>query len=234
MSEWRVNLSLSTLLTITGGGLLLVLLWQLRWLVVVLMVAIVIASTLSPLIRQAERSKIPRWLAVLCVYLGVLGVLVLFGLIVGPTVAQQIERLVRKLPSYLDVLESLAQDVIVRLGLSDPSVLDQIGDFFDIQGLISWGFRTSQELVVRSYGLTRGIVGGFLSLLLALLLSGYMLAGSEKLIDGVVELFPQPWEERLRSLVMPVSQRMGSYIQGRILVSVILGTATSIGLRFLG
>jgi predicted PurR-regulated permease PerM len=70
--------------------------------------------------------------------------------------------------------------------------------------------------------------------ILALVFSGYMLSGSEKLIRGLVSLFPQPWDERLAAQVHPVSKRMGSYIQGRVLVSGILGVAISVSLKFLG
>jgi predicted PurR-regulated permease PerM len=88
--------------------------------------------------------------------------------------------------------------------------------------------------VIRSYSVTRGIVGGFFSLILALLLSGYMLSGSEKLIQGLVNLFPHPWDKRLAEQVNPVTQRMGGYIQGRVLVSAILGIAITVGLTVLG
>jgi predicted PurR-regulated permease PerM len=100
--------------------------------------------------------------------------------------------------------------------------------------LTGWVIRSSQQLVVRSYSVTRGILGGVFSLFLALLLSGYMLSGSENLIKGLVSLFPKPWDERLAAQVEPVSQRMGGYIQGRVLVSGILGIAITIGLGFLG
>lgn len=82
--------------------------------------------------------------------------------------------------------------------------------------------------------MTRGILGGFFSLILALVLSGYLLSGSKSLIKGLVSLFPQPWDERLEAQVAPVAQRMGGYIQGRVLVSAILGIVITIGLRFLG
>jgi predicted PurR-regulated permease PerM len=67
-----------------------------------------------------------------------------------------------------------------------------------------------------------------------LFFSGYMLADSEKLIQGLVSVFPQPWDKRLAAQVQPVTQRMGGYIQGRVLVSGILGVAISIGLGALG
>ena len=228
----KLTISLGNILLTVAVGLSLVLLWQLRSLIVVLMIAVVIAATLAPIIKAASKLGIPRWLAVILVYLSLIGTLTGIGILIGPTVAEQIERLIRKLPSYLEILRSLLEDLALRLGMSEPD--DPISKFLDIQGLTSWAIRSSQQLVVRSYSVTRGIIGSVFSLLLALLLSGYMLSGAEKLLGDIVNLFPYPWDKRLLAQVEPMSQRMGGYIQGRILVSAILGIFISIGLSFLG
>lgn len=234
MSESRRSISVSNLALIIATFFLLILLWQLRSLLLVLMISIVIASTLSPIVNRADKLSIPRWLAVLLVYLGIILILTIAGLIIGPTVVSQIQRLIQKLPGYLEVLSTLSEDILVRLGITEPEALELLNRLFNIQSLISWAIRSSQQLLVSSLGVTKGIVGGVLNVFLSLLLSGYMLAGSAKLIKGIVSLFPQPWDERLEAQVLPVSQRMGGYIQGRILVSLILGIAISIGLRILG
>jgi predicted PurR-regulated permease PerM len=225
---------LVNLLLVVSTGLLLVLLWQLRSLLVTLMIAVVVAAALAPIIEAAQRLRIPRWLAVIVVYLGLIAILTGVGLLIGPTVVQQIERLIRRLPTYLEVVRSLFDNLILRLGIGEPESGSPIGQLFNTQALTGWVIRSSQQLVVRSYSVTRGILGGFFSLILALLLSGYMLAGSKNLIKGLVSLFPKPWDERLAAQVEPVTQRMGGYIQGRVLVSAILGIAITIGLRFLG
>lgn len=230
----RLTVSLVNLVLVVTTGLLLVLLWQLRSLLVTLMIAVVVAATLAPTINIAEKLRIPRWLAVIVVYLGLIGILTGAVLIIGPTVVAQIQRLIGRLPTYLEVVRSLFENTAIRLGMTEPESLAQIRQFFNTQGLTGWIISSSQELLVRSYGVTRGIVGSFFTLLLALLLSGYMLSGSESLIKGLVSLFPQPWDERLKAQVKPVTQRMGGYIQGRVLVSGILGVAISIGLKFLG
>ncbi|MEQ9485842.1 AI-2E family transporter [Coleofasciculus sp. F4-SAH-05] len=230
MSERRIAISIQNILLITATVLLLLLLWQLSSLLVILMIAVVLAATLAPIINSAQQLGIPRWLAVLLVYLGLLTILVGVGVLIGPTVAQQIQRLFRRLPDYLEVLESLIDRLAVRLGISEP-IISQI---FDTQTLTNWAIRSSQQLVVRSYGVTRGFLGGILSVILALFLSGYMLSGAERLIKGIVSLFPKPWDDRLAAQVKPVSRRMGNYIQGRVLVSGILGIAITIGLKVLG
>jgi predicted PurR-regulated permease PerM len=230
----RLTVSLINLVLVVITGLLLVLLWQLRSLLVALMIAVVVAATLAPIIDRAQKLRIPRWLAVLVVYLGLIAILTGAGVLIGPTVVEQIQRLIRRLPTYLEILRSLAENLAIRLGMAEPESLTPIRQLFDTQALTGWVIRSSQQLVVRSYGVTRGILGGFFTLILALLLSGYMLSGAENLIKGLVSLFPKPWDERLEAQVLPVSQRMGGYIQGRVVVSGILGIAISAGLGFLG
>jgi predicted PurR-regulated permease PerM len=230
----RRLISLSSLALIIATGFVLILLWQLRSLLVILMISVVIASTLAPMVNSAEKLLIPRWLAVILAYLGIIFIITGAGLIIGPTVVAQIERLVQKLPGYLEVLASATENLVVRMGITEPEALDLLNRFFNLQSLTTWAVRSSQQLLLSSLGVTRGIVGGALNVILSLLLSGYMLAGSQKLIKSIVSLFPQPWENRLAAQVEPVSQRMGRYIQGRILVSLILGIAITIGLKLVG
>lgn len=231
MIEQRISISLSSLLFILVTVLSLVLLWQLRGLLVILMVAVVLAASVSPVVARAERWWIPRWLSVILVYLTIISVLTGAGLLIGPTVYQQIESIIRQIPLYADTLRSLVEDWVTRLSDTRP---DLLGQLFDARALPGWVIRSSQQLLLRSYGITRGIVGGLLSLVLALLISGYMVADSKTLINSLVRLLPKPWDERIASQVAPISSRMGGYIRGRILVSAILGAATTVGLSYLG
>jgi predicted PurR-regulated permease PerM len=234
MNESKLKISISSVALITLTVLLLILSWQLRSLLVNLMIAVVLASTLAPIVNSAEKLFIPRWLAVIIAYLMVILIVTGAGLIIGPTVVTQIQRLAQKLPTYLDILAMATQNLVVKLGITEPEALNLINQWLDLQALTSWAVRSSQKLVVSSLGVTRGIVGGVFNLILSILVSGYMLAGSSRLIEGLVSLFPSPWDEQLKAQVKPVSQRMGRYIQGRLLVSLILGIAITIGLRIIG
>ena len=227
----RPNLSVSNLLLIVATGFLVILLWQLRSLLVTLMIAVVLAAAVTPLVEAAEKWRFPRWLAVITVYLAMLASLIGAGLIIGPTLATQIQSLVTRLPEYLDNLWGLVEKFAIKEGITQPEAIPQ---FFDLQALTSWAIRSGQQLLVQSYGLTTGILGAVFNLILAFLLSGYMVAGRENLIKGLVSLFPQPWDKRLAAQVKPITHRMGGYIQGRVLVSAILGVAITLGLGILG
>ena len=234
MHNRRISISLSNIVLLVTLPLLLILLWQLRSLIVILMISIVLSATLAPIVNATQKVGVPRFLAVLIVYAGLIAALTGFGLIIGPTVVRQIEILIGKFPSYIETLRSLLSGLILRFGMSETGAPDIINQMLDVQGLTSWAIRSSQQLVVRSYSVTRGIIGSVLSALLALLLSAYMLSGSKQLLEDIINLFPKPWNKRLALQIDPVGRRMGGYIQGRILVSSILGIVISVSLRFLG
>lgn len=227
----RTGITLSNLLLIVATSLLLVLLWQLRSLLIILMVAVVIAATIAPFVDATERLRLPRWLAVIIVYLTLIAIVTGAGVLIGPTVIEQIQLLAVNLPIYLENLRSLIENLMVKFNNERPELIRQL---LDPQILTNGVIRSSQQLLLRSYGITKGIVGGVLSAILALLISGYMVADSKNLIEGLVQLFPYPWNDRLEAQVIPVSQRMGGYIQGRLGVAAILGLAISVGLGFLG
>jgi len=230
MREQRITFSLSGLLLIVASVLSIVVLWQLQSLLIILMISVVLASSIAPLVEAAERWHIPRWLGTIVVYFTLLSGLTGVGLLLGPTVVSQIQLLLKGLPTYAEKLIALAENTITRWNDTPADIFE----FFDVQQFTSWLFRSSQQLVLRSYSITRGILGAVVSLVLSLFISGYMVADSKTLVRSVVRLFPQPWEERFAAQVPIVSYRMGSYIRGRILVSLILGIATTIGLGFLG
>lgn len=227
----RITLSLSNILLVVGAVLVLVLLSQLQGLIVLIMISVVLASSIVPLVDWAQGMKMPRWLAVIFVYLTLIAGLTGFGLLIGPSVVDQIGLLVRQLPLFAERIVDLVSNIASRLGEDTPALIDRL---VDTQSLTNWVIRSSQQLLLRSYGITRGIVGGVFSLILALFVSGYMVADSKTLVNSVVQLFPAPWNDRLASLAEPVSRRMGSYIRGRLIVSGILGVTITTALGFLG
>ncbi|HBW57873.1 MAG TPA: AI-2E family transporter [Oscillatoriales bacterium UBA8482] len=230
-SERRISFSLSSLLLVLGAVFLLILLWQLRGLIVLLMISVVLAASIVPIVNWAETEKVPRWLAVILVYLTLIAGLTGFGLVIGPAVVDQITLLVSQSPIFVEKIIEITTDLAGRLGQDTSTFIEQL---IDTQSLTSWVIRSSQQLILRSYGITRGILGGVASLILALFISGYMVADSKTLIHSLIQFFPYPWNQRLAAQVNPITQRMGGYIRGRILVSAILGIATTTALGFLG
>ncbi|MGF1457563.1 MAG: AI-2E family transporter [Leptolyngbyaceae cyanobacterium] len=234
-TEQRISFSLSSLALLVLAVPTLALLWQLRSLFLLVMIAIVLAASIAPVVDWAERLRVPRWLGVVLTYLAIAAFITGVALWVGPTVVEQIQRLIRQIPVSLRQVLDYAESWVMSFNDERPDFASELVDqFIDIQGLTRWVIRSSQQLLVRSYGLTTGILGGFFSVILALFLSGYMLADSRTLVKNFVRLLPQPWDDRMAAQVGPISNRMGSYIRGRLLVSTMLALATTVSLSILG
>jgi predicted PurR-regulated permease PerM len=234
-SQQQVTLSLRTLVLLLLSVPLLLLLWQLRSLIVLTMISIVLAASIAPIVDWAEQMKVPRWLAVVLIYLGLLATMIGTVLLIGPTIVEQIQRLISQVPVALRNLYNVAETWALNFNNSRPDLAsDLLNQILDVQGLTRWLIRSSQQLLIRSYSVTTGLVGGVFSLILAIFLSGYMLADSKTLVNNFLRLLPQPWDERLAAQVMPMSNRMGSYIRGRLLVSSILAIAITVSLSLLG
>ncbi len=231
MSNQRITISLSNVFSILLMIVLGLLLWQLKDLLVLVMTAVVLAVTLAPAVDVLERVRLPRWLSVLTVYLGLTTALVGVGLLIGPSVIQQTERLINQVPTYSESLYFWVRDLASRVNAARPDLIAQI---VNPQAITNWVIRSSQQVLLRSVGLTRGLLGGALSVVLVLLLSAYMVAGSKTLLPGIVQLFPQPWNHRLQEQLPAVGNRMAGFIQGRVLVSAILAIVINIGLNLLG
>lgn len=234
-SEQRISISLSTLLLIPALILGVLVIWQLRGLIILVMMSLVLAAAIAPIVDFAERWRVPRWVMVIIVYLALIGGLTGVGLIIGPTVFEQIQRLIRQVPISLNNVLMAAQTWAINQSDTRPELVDQLfSQVIDVQGLTAWAIRSTQKLLIRSVGLTTEIAGGVFSVVLALFLSGYLLSDSRTLARSATRLFPKPWDERLAAQVVPVSDRIGSYIRGRVLVSTILAVAITTSLSVLG
>ncbi|NJN85292.1 MAG: AI-2E family transporter [Leptolyngbyaceae cyanobacterium SL_7_1] len=234
LSNPQISISASSVLWVAAIALALVLLWQLRSLILLLMVAVVLAATIAPVVDWAEQWRIPRWVTVVLVYLGLAAGIIGFSVLIGPAVFSQIEKLIRQFPLFARDLIDLVENWLLTLNTTRPELVSQIEQTLNLPSLTTWGARTSQQLLLKSFSFTTGLVGALFSLVLALFISGYMLSDNRTLINSLIRLVPPPWDERLAAQVTPISYRMGSYIRGRVLVSAVLGVIITTGLGLLG
>ncbi len=233
-SEQRLSISFSGVLAILAAIPVAIVSWQLRGLLLLVMISVVLACSIAPIVNWAEKYRIPRWLGALLTYLAIIGTLVGLIFLIGPTVLDQIQLLVRQLPLLLR--KALTQVEAWSLTLNDnrPDFTTQVFDQLDVQAIAAWAVRSTRQVALRSFSLTTGILGTLLSLVLAIFISGYMLADSRTLTANFVRLLPAPWNQRINQQLPEIGNRIGTYIRGRLIVSGTLAIATSIGLGFLG
>src|SRR5436190_2866101 len=103
---------LRTVAAVAAVGVLLFALWAAREAILLIYVSALIAMGFSPLVRVIERSpassgrrRVPRWIAILAIYIVIVGTIVVVGLMVIPPLIDQAAALWDKLPAEFNRLQ---------------------------------------------------------------------------------------------------------------------------------
>ena len=252
--EKNFNITISAGTIIKGIVILVIafLLYKMMDLVLVVLVAIVIASAVEPLVRWFAKYKIKRIFAVIITYLCI--VLFFSGLLYFfvPPVLNEASNLLSNAPKYLDsvtlwnplndaklvetgkvvggISEGLnggrqALNNLTTSGTLNTSVL---GDL--VSGFQNITSGASSSLI----NIASGIFGGALSFILIIVLSFYLAAqegGVEKFLKVIT---PAKNEAYIIDLWRRSQRKIGYWMQGQLLLAVLVGVLVYLGLMILG
>jgi predicted PurR-regulated permease PerM len=220
--------------TIGAVGVALVLGWVVyasRHVLLLLYVSALLAIGFSPLVRLLERQqllpvvtrRVPRWLAILVVYVGILGVVVGIGFLVLPPLVRQARELARQLPSMVE----RAQGYLVERGLlAEPITLKEALERAPVG--------PSADYVGTVLGALWGVFGGIVGVLTILILTFYLLVEAESILSMFVRLFPRRRRSRVEAVSREITRKVSAWLGGQLLLAAIIGTTAAIGLGLLG
>jgi predicted PurR-regulated permease PerM len=215
---------LKTLVIIAAAWLL----YQLSDLIIVLLMAIVIASGIDPAARWLGSHGIPRIPSVIAVYglfLGALfGVLYLFV----PIFLGETAKFVASLPKYLEYLQYVPDEYAPILDVANTSPDTVIARLLvDVQGLVAEFSRDSLTAVST-------IFGGVLSFLLIIVFSFYFSIQERSVEEFLRVVTPMRYEEYVLNLWKRAQRKIGLWLQGQLLLGVIVGVLVYLGLTIIG
>ncbi|HVW82811.1 MAG TPA: AI-2E family transporter [Candidatus Paceibacterota bacterium] len=227
----RVHVPAGAVITVIVVCLGAYVLWLLRDLALLLLTAIVIASAIEPGVAFFTRHRIPRFLAVLLMYLLVFGsVFVLIYFFFPPIIADAAQFLA-SVPQYLDTL-------------SVPSSFSGIAQATDLLGSANQAQSILQTLLSLQNAFSEsgsGVIqlfatffGGIFSLLLVIVLSFYFALQETGVEDFLRLVAPARHEDYAADLWKRAQKKIGLWMQGQILLSVIVGILVYLGLLIMG
>ena len=220
--------------TVLKAVLILIAAWlifELRDLVLVLLTAIVLASAFEPAVDLLGRWRLPRVLAVLAVYV------VLFGTFFGifysfvPSLFGDLTTLVTSLPIYLEAFNrwgifdqySLVFGVGSVPEISTGALMEGIRNFFGAAGVFG-----------NAFSAVANIFGGVLSFVLIIVFSFYFTVIRTGVDDFLRVVTPRGYQEYVLDLWDRSRYKIGLWMQGQLLLAVIVGTLVYLGLTVLG
>ncbi|MES2994436.1 MAG: AI-2E family transporter [Patescibacteria group bacterium] len=229
----------NTTISITTGTVVRVILvlaaayalWTLRDLFLLVVTAIVLASAIEPGVAFFVKHRLPRVVAVTMMYAVVFGSL--FGVIYAffPPILEDTQNFLLSAPQYLNTLNLPAS----LTSLTDASVVaageNQAQSILDTLFAFRSAFTDASGGVVR---IVSTFFGGIFALILVIVLSFYF-AIQETGVDDFIRLVtPVKHEEYVIDLWLRAKKKIGLWMQGQLLLSLIVGVIVYLGLLILG
>jgi|SRR3989338_2452787 len=223
----HVHVSTSTILK----GILLVLffifLYVLKDVIIIFMFAVIIAAAITPFANWLDSKGFPRMFGVLGLYLVIFGLVVFVLSLVVPYIADEVSQLSVTLPKIVERVSTSLEDV----QRGSPEYLDFISEIQNILDSFSIYLQQSSQSVLN---IIIGIFGGVMSFIAIVVISFY-LAVMKRGIEGFIEsVVPARHEAYVMDLWKRSEAKVGRWIQGQMLLALIVGLTVYIGLALMG
>ncbi|MDD5415606.1 MAG: AI-2E family transporter [Candidatus Daviesbacteria bacterium] len=204
----KIDISHRTVIFTTIFILALWITYLIRDLLIILFVALIFVSALSPLVKIFVKLRLPKVLSIAITYIVIVAAIV--GLIISivPPLIEQSTKLV----------------------ITAPGLLAQ---FFNITNLDKSVF--SSELTSLSknlFSITLSVFDNLLTIIFLLVITFYMLLEQDSLENRFSSLFKGK-EERIRRSIVKIEEKLGAWLRGQLILSLIIGVLSYIGLTIL-
>ena len=219
---------LKAVLVLTAAWLV----FELRDLILVLLTAIVLASALEPAVERLGRWRFPRVLSVLIIYLLLFGTFFSIFYFFIPTLFGDLTALIISFPTYLETFNHwFAFDEYSYLFGAEsvrdvpPSVLiKNVQDFLGVAG--AFGSNALSAIA--------NIFGGVFSFVLIVVFSFYFTVIRTGVDDFLEIVTPREYQRYVLDLWERSRHKIGLWMQGQLLLGVIIGVLVYLGLTILG
>ena len=192
-------------------------------------VSMLLAIGFSPIVRIIERQKVlpvarrlPRWLAILILYVAILGTLAIVISLVFPPLVEQATALWKKFPELFE----RTQEFLMRKG-----VLKQHVTMGEAVAATPGG---GGDAVGKVAGAVANVAGGVFGVITILILTFYMLVDSWSLRHQALQLFPKDQRQRADAASRVVMEKVSAWLTGQLLLAGAIGGSSAIGLWALG
>jgi len=192
--------------------------------------AAVLAFALSGPVDMLSQRLRNRLVAIIAVYL-LVGIVVVGGLtvIAGPFVSQATD-LAAALPQYANDLQARAPEVQLRLGqYGIQTDLDQVKA--QAASAIEQG---GTDVLKNLVGTMAGVGAMILDIVLALVISFYLLVDGQRIRERSLALVPSQHRAKAVFLQDNVARVLGGYLRGQLVLALIIGVAAGVGTALLG
>lgn len=213
---------MSTIVKVVVIFALLMFIYSVRDVIAIALVALIFSAAIDPLVDKLQRRGIPRGLSIAILFTIIVGLVALIIVLFVPLITDQLTALAANFPSFYE-----------RLLKALPASQDQ-----NFVNTIQRSLGTiSQQIGSLTQSIFTGVAsffGGFISFVAILVLTFYMTLEENGIRRFFTGLVPSKYHPYLMRLFQRLEERLGLWLRGQLLLGVIIGSMTFIGLLILG
>ncbi len=210
--------------TLVALGVLLYILYLIRSVVGLLLIAVFLAVALGPAVDRASRMKLPRPAAILAVFLALFIGIFLLGLIVVPPIVSEVEAFADDVPSYIDDIRTNdtlrdydnRYDITQKLEEQASSLPSRLGD---AAGALQ--------------SVTVGVFSTVLQLVTVLTITFFLLLDGGRIVNFLLAQVRGEQQPRVREVAGDIYNATGGYVAGAMALATAAGLSTYILLTIL-
>lgn len=204
-------------------------LFLVRQTLLVLYIAGLLAIGFNPAVRWLERYRLagqrrwrlPRWAAILILYLAFIGFVVLVFALMLPPLINQSGELYDNLPTYAEELQSrLLSHRLITHQYTWTEILRSVP--------------SPATVFAGVMGALQSVLGAAGALITVVVLPYYLLLESQALHNGFLRLFALERREQVSRLIDGVTGKVSAWLGGQLLLAAIIGTTAGLGLALMG
>lgn len=213
METQKIEISQKTIIFTVGLLLSLWFLYQVRSIVFLFFVAFILMTAVNPLVKLANKIKIPTILVMLLIYFGLIALISTVIASLVPALVQQTKEVTLLVPTYMQNLGDMFNTEF------DPNV---IGGYLN-------------SVPSNLLKIAAGLFSNIINILALFFMSYYLVLERPKLHRYFMRFFTNhDAEVKAESLVAAIEERVGGWIRGELILMSVIGVMTYIGLALLG
>ncbi len=196
-------------------------------------IGIIIAWLLDPIVTWLQKNGFKRAIATVMVFLSFISLVVLFFVLLIPSFADQINEFIGSAPSVLNNIKNFGENLFDKLN----NIYDY--DFTNIKEQLYGGLSNivsglTVTLPNKVISIASSIVSGGLNIIFGLFIAFYMLFDFNNVRKHLFNLLPKSIHADAITLTDRLNKTLKSYVQGTLLIMLLLFIFQSITLAIAG
>lgn len=211
----KLDIPFLTILKVALSLLVIYFLFQIREVLLIIFVVLVLAAALRPIIKKWEKT-IGKTVSVLLLLVLSLIAVAGFIYILVPLLVDQVTQLINYAPELINRYSAIRSNF--------PSLDKAFNSLSENFSNIGGGF----------VSLTTGFLGGVVTFLTVIILTFYSLAEEKYFSELLSGLLPPKQKVGLVLVLEKISQRIGNWLRGQLVLGLVIGVIVFIGLEIIG